>query len=422
MRQMKDYSFIHSRLWIDDAFLGMSPEQKLIMIYILTNPYSSWCGIYKLPMTTMANQLGLKERPTESSFSSFVFQYKDLIAFDASTGEVAILNWAKLNLKEANAIAIKKAKSDVSEVKSLDLLNAMVAATDSSRLKDIYLTAARALRAKRLSENDEQKNEGILRQPLQLVENQEVLSKVNESKIKSNEREKDLEKESLFFGGENPDGTPVAKSSKKKNGAVSPAPGGFDSFINPAMAAEIWDEWLAHKKGRGESYKTSISMAHGIAKLRNYSDGSIMKARAIIHDAIGNNYAGFFPFKDSMLASVVMTEATGIPKMPVDDHELSPELENRYSLTTSWFFKNCPLCHSMRWLNKREFEAVVNKDTSFIGAMWYAHCVADKYTYHVTESLKSLNAAPRWEKEAVATVFDWLKKDVRDRIFGKKNA
>ena len=218
--------------------------------------------------------------------------------------------------------------------------------------------------------------------------------------------------------GENP--PPKEKPTKKAGAACAAATeADFSKFANPEAALLIWRKWVDYKKiQKGFTYKDDAAQAAGIYKLFNCSGGSIQKARAVIDDAMANGYTGFFPYKDEMAASAQMPEPT---PAPADDFHLADDMQKRYDSTTSWFYKNCPSCTGVRWLSKKEFMSVMNRSEDLIPPMWYTKCPEDDFNSHVTKSISSLNAAPRWEKEKWPSIFEWLRYDLKIRIFGKKD-
>ncbi len=60
----------------------------------------------------------------------------------------------------------------------------------------------------------------------------------------------------------------------------------------------LFDVWLEYKKQRGQTYKGQMSIERMKTKLRNLSDGNIETAKAIIDEAMANNWSGFFALKD----------------------------------------------------------------------------------------------------------------------------
>jgi len=60
----------------------------------------------------------------------------------------------------------------------------------------------------------------------------------------------------------------------------------------------LFDVWLEYKKQRGQTYKGQMSIERMKTKLRNLSGGNIETAKAIIDEAMANNWSGFFALKD----------------------------------------------------------------------------------------------------------------------------
>ena len=56
--------------------------------------------------------------------------------------------------------------------------------------------------------------------------------------------------------------------------------------------------WLEYKKQRGQTYKGQMSIERMKTKHRNLSGGNIETAKAIIDEAMANNWSGFFALKD----------------------------------------------------------------------------------------------------------------------------
>ena len=57
---MSFYRQIHTRMWSDAWFLDLLPEEKLLFIYLFSNEHASMCGLYELPLKTMAFETGLR--------------------------------------------------------------------------------------------------------------------------------------------------------------------------------------------------------------------------------------------------------------------------------------------------------------------------------------------------------------------------
>lgn len=50
---------INTRFWIDGYVSGLKPEEKLLFLYLLTNPSTEICGIYEIPIKNMSLDTGI---------------------------------------------------------------------------------------------------------------------------------------------------------------------------------------------------------------------------------------------------------------------------------------------------------------------------------------------------------------------------
>ncbi len=195
----------------------------------------------------------------------------------------------------------------------------------------------------------------------------------------------------------------------------------FSGFDQPEVASALWAEWVEYKKAQhGQKYKTVKSAQIQVNLLLKYSDGKSETAKQILELSMGNLYQGIIEPKQKSVAIKDGAVFSAAPPTP-DDFPLTDDMQKRYDSTTSWFYKNCPSCTGVRWLSKKEFMSVMNRSEDLIPPMWYTKCPEDDFNSHVTKSISSLNAAPRWEKEKWPSIFEWLRYDLKIRIFGKKD-
>jgi hypothetical protein len=50
---------INTRFWVDDYISNLDPVEKLLFLYFLTNPSTDICGVYEIPLKTVAVDTGL---------------------------------------------------------------------------------------------------------------------------------------------------------------------------------------------------------------------------------------------------------------------------------------------------------------------------------------------------------------------------
>ncbi len=127
-----NYRNFYTNNWMDDTMLSMSPEQKLLFVYLHTSPFSSACGIFKLQPKMMGFQLGFISTPFESSLKGLVGAFPNHVAVDWNTGEVALLQYPRQLLITASNRAMNAVVKDISAVQSIELLKALIAQNSPS--------------------------------------------------------------------------------------------------------------------------------------------------------------------------------------------------------------------------------------------------------------------------------------------------
>jgi len=170
------YRSVSTSIWADDSILSMSPEQKLLFLYLHTNPYASACGIYKLQLRTMGFQLGLIHAPMESALKGLCAAFPDFVAVDWATMEVALLQYPGQTLITAGTRVLAHVGKEIEKVESQYLLRELIA-RNSATLSKPYLAHLRRLQMERINED---KNHGDL---LQVVD------------VQQDDRKREIEKE-----------------------------------------------------------------------------------------------------------------------------------------------------------------------------------------------------------------------------------
>lgn len=141
---MATFRVVPTGIWADDIFLSMSPEQKMIMLYLHTCPSATQCGIYKLPMKTMGFHLGFTHQPVENALKGLCSAFSDLVAYDEQTGEIALLQHPKNVLTNASPKIWKQIIGELQNVQSGFLLQ-KVMARNSATANAPYLNRYRQL-------------------------------------------------------------------------------------------------------------------------------------------------------------------------------------------------------------------------------------------------------------------------------------
>jgi len=100
----------------------LTPEEKYFYIYILTNPYVTQAGIFKLSLKSAEAETGYNKETILKLIERFC--EKDKIKYNPDTYELAIKNWAKYNLPNCDKSdkIIKCIKKEIEEVKDKTLI------------------------------------------------------------------------------------------------------------------------------------------------------------------------------------------------------------------------------------------------------------------------------------------------------------
>ena len=81
--------------WNDDKVMEMfSPEDKLFMLYLLTNPHTTQLGIYAINQKHMSFELGYTSDVISVLLDRFENKY-EIIKYSKKTKEIAIKNFLK---------------------------------------------------------------------------------------------------------------------------------------------------------------------------------------------------------------------------------------------------------------------------------------------------------------------------------------
>ena len=194
------YRSVSTSIWADDAILSMSPEQKLLFLYLHTNPYASACGIYKMQLRTMGFQVGLMSAPFESALRGLASAFPDFVAVDWQTNEVALLQYPRQNMIDISpgigAKFFAHIKKEIEKVESQYLLRELIA-RNSSTLSAPYLAQFRRLQmqvingAKIRVDNVEGVEVVLYGDDAQPIENQEDTRKTRNLKLKTETKKKE---------------------------------------------------------------------------------------------------------------------------------------------------------------------------------------------------------------------------------------
>ena len=122
---------VDTDFWTDDkVMVEFSPEDRLFMLYLLTNPHTTQLGVYKILPKQMAFELGYSSDTINVLMDRFENKY-NMIRYSKETSEIAVKNYLKYSIvkggkpvldlltREANRIKDKSLISYINESASL---------------------------------------------------------------------------------------------------------------------------------------------------------------------------------------------------------------------------------------------------------------------------------------------------------------
>lgn len=98
MQKMASKRIISDAVWRDAWFQGLSPHEKLIWIYILTNEHLEICGIYELTIKTIQMELaGDDEEIPRDKIKDVLTKFSDAGKILYQDHYIGIINWHQYN-------------------------------------------------------------------------------------------------------------------------------------------------------------------------------------------------------------------------------------------------------------------------------------------------------------------------------------
>jgi hypothetical protein len=82
---------VNTKFWDDPYIAGLSPLEKLVFVYLITNPLTNISGVYELPLRRAAFDVGIEDEEIAIVFMKFEMDGK-LIYLD---GWVGVVNFIK---------------------------------------------------------------------------------------------------------------------------------------------------------------------------------------------------------------------------------------------------------------------------------------------------------------------------------------
>ena len=158
------YRHVYLKFWKDDKVMELfSVEEKLLFLFLLTNPNTTQIGVYKILPKEIAFMTGFEEEEVSIMLELFEKEYK-LIKYNKLTHEIAIVHWARYNLNKAGGKPMMDCiSSELSRVEDVSLLQVILDHIRNENIKKLYINAIR--REKGESSKVENEGEVIYERP-----------------------------------------------------------------------------------------------------------------------------------------------------------------------------------------------------------------------------------------------------------------
>jgi hypothetical protein len=117
------YRTVRVDIWNHPLVLEkMTPEDKFFYLYLLTNPYTTQIGIYKITKKQMAFDLAYSIESVHSLMDRFTDHHK-LVRYNPETRELAIKSWGEYNLHKGGKAVMDCVISELLEVEDYSLIH-----------------------------------------------------------------------------------------------------------------------------------------------------------------------------------------------------------------------------------------------------------------------------------------------------------
>ena len=113
---------VDTEFWTDDkVMVEFSPEDRLFMLYLLTNPHTTQLGVYKILPKQMAFELGYSSDTINVLLDRFETKY-NMIRYSKETGEIAVKNYLKYSIVKGGKPVLDLLTREANRVKDRSLI------------------------------------------------------------------------------------------------------------------------------------------------------------------------------------------------------------------------------------------------------------------------------------------------------------
>lgn len=97
---MARYRSIHTKFWTDGEVENLKPQAKLLMLYLLTNPYRNESGLYSLTIKRMSDDTGLNLKEISRSLKEL--EQNEKVVYDPQAQAVWVVNAIRYQAMNVN--------------------------------------------------------------------------------------------------------------------------------------------------------------------------------------------------------------------------------------------------------------------------------------------------------------------------------
>ena len=113
---------VDTDFWTDDkVMVEFSPEDRLFMLYLMTNPHTTQLGVYKILPKQMAFELGYSSDTINVLLDRFETKY-NIVRYSKATSEIAVRNYLKYSIVKGGKPVLDLLTREANRVKDKSLL------------------------------------------------------------------------------------------------------------------------------------------------------------------------------------------------------------------------------------------------------------------------------------------------------------
>ena len=102
---MAKQRIVNTHFWDDSYIISLAPSEKLLFLYLLTNPLTNICGIYELPLRRIVFDTGIEKKEIEIILKKFE-EDKKVVYEDGWIGIKNFIKHQNLNIKVRQGIIL----------------------------------------------------------------------------------------------------------------------------------------------------------------------------------------------------------------------------------------------------------------------------------------------------------------------------